>query len=158
MPKTTLNDPREPAEICREHGWTVGTRLVGDEGRDHTIIEITALGEQQILAKTVSENGEWMTKTWEGAWSLSTRDWQVVPDPDSTPPPKTPQGDAEAPRAAVEAIVERYLALCDTKNADGSSCEDVERDLIEPIISLSINNLRQQMAIGPSNISGVIEP
>ena len=79
MTKTTLNDYRDPAVICRENGWTVGTRLVGDEGRDHTIIEITAIGDQNILAKTVSENGESKKKTWEGSWSLSTRDWQVVP-------------------------------------------------------------------------------
>ena len=54
----------------------------------------------------------------------------------SPPPTKTPQGDAETPRAAVEAIVNGYLALCDRKNPDGSSCEDVERDLIEPIVAL----------------------
>lgn len=34
------------------------------------------------------------------------------------------------------AIVENYLAKCDKVNPDGSTCEDIERDLIEPIAQL----------------------
>ena len=65
------------AEICRERGWVVGTRLVGDEGNGPTIIEITAVGEREILAKPISHNGI-PDRAGEGIWSLSYRDWQVV--------------------------------------------------------------------------------
>ena len=80
---TTLNDPREPAEICRANGWTVGTRLVGDEGHGPTVIEITAIGEQCILARMLRHNELdrsrlWAIYTRESIWPLSTRDWRVV--------------------------------------------------------------------------------
>lgn len=76
---TTLNDMREPAEICRERGWIPGTRLVGDEGYGPTIIKITAVGEESILAKTISHNGQ-ASKIGEGLWVLWCRDWRVVPN------------------------------------------------------------------------------
>ena len=98
MPKTTLYDPREPADICRENGWTVGTRLVGDNGYGITIIEIAAIGGQAILARMVSQHGLAVNAP-EIPWRLSYRDWQVVPGQGSTPPSKTPQGDAQAPWA-----------------------------------------------------------
>lgn len=79
MDKTTLNDPREPAEICRERGWVLGTRLVGDEGYGPTVIEITAVGERSILAKTVRHNGQ-PSIAGEGNWCLWCRDWHVVPN------------------------------------------------------------------------------
>ena len=77
--RTTLNDMREPADICRENGWIPGTRLVGDEGYGPTVIEITAVGERSILAKTVSHNGQPSTVR-EGNWCLWCRDWHVVPN------------------------------------------------------------------------------
>lgn len=75
----TLNDMREPADICRENGWSNGTRLVGDEGYGPTVIEITAVGERSILAKTVSHNGQ-TSSVGECLWSLWCRDWHVVPN------------------------------------------------------------------------------
>lgn len=73
----TKYDPRSAAEICRANGWQPGTRLVGDEGYGPTVIEITAIGEQEIVAKTIVRNGELITVP-EGLWSLSYRDWEEV--------------------------------------------------------------------------------
>lgn len=68
------------ADKCRTNGWAVGTRLVGDEGYGPTVIEITAIGEESILAKTISHNGD-PSKPFgnsETLWSLEYRDWKVV--------------------------------------------------------------------------------
>ena len=80
--KTTLSDRREPAFICRERGWEKGTRLVGDEGCGPTVIEITAVGEEKILAKTISHNGDDTNRNYwtEHSWVLWCRDWHVVPN------------------------------------------------------------------------------
>ena len=75
--RSTLNDHRDPAIVCRERGWSVGTRLVGDEGAGPEVIEITAIGETHILAKTVTFNGEVPTWAREGSWVLLCRDWRV---------------------------------------------------------------------------------
>lgn len=72
MSDTTLGDTRAAAVICRERGWGPGTRLVGDEGRGPHVIEITAVGEEQILAKNLT------MQTGEGLRDLSCRDWIVV--------------------------------------------------------------------------------
>lgn len=73
---STLHDHRFPADVCRARGWVIGTQLVGDEGGGPTMIQITAIGEQSILAKTLSENGRRATYTREGLWSLDCRDWR----------------------------------------------------------------------------------
>jgi hypothetical protein len=65
------------AERCRQNGWGVGTRLAGDEGYGVTVIEITAIGESRILAKTVSHKGERVDQS-ETSWTLVCRDWQAV--------------------------------------------------------------------------------
>ena len=70
---TTLNDWREPALICCERGWTVGTILVGDEGYGPEEIVITAIGECEVLARVVNR-----PRT-EASWCLSHRDWKVKP-------------------------------------------------------------------------------
>jgi hypothetical protein len=75
---TTLNDHRPPAEVCRSHGWTPGTRLVGDEGQGPEVIEITAVGERDVLAKTVMFKGHVPTWAREGSWTLAYRDWVEV--------------------------------------------------------------------------------
>ena len=75
---TTLHCGKPEAEICRERGWIAGTRLVGDEGWGPTVIEITAVGEELVLAKTITHNGkppEWRGET---TWTLDCRDWQEV--------------------------------------------------------------------------------
>lgn len=67
------------AELCRKNGWGVGTRLIGDEGYGPTVIELTAIGEDSLLAKTISHNGEIEEYPREGSWSLQNRDWKRVP-------------------------------------------------------------------------------
>ncbi|ASZ73072.1 hypothetical protein SEA_GERALT_78 [Mycobacterium phage Geralt] len=66
------------ADTARKNGWTVGTRLAGDEGRGETIIEITAIGEQHVLAKTISHAGR-PAPYRESLWTFVFRDWREVP-------------------------------------------------------------------------------
>lgn len=68
------------AQKCRDNGWTVGTRLVGDEGYGPTVIEITAIGRWNILAVRVSQNGvppDLIPKI-ESMWTLDMRDWRIA--------------------------------------------------------------------------------
>ena len=69
------------ADECRALGWLPGTRLAGDEGYGETVIEITALGEETILAKQISHRGVPAKghRRREGNWTLAVRDWHVVP-------------------------------------------------------------------------------
>ena len=63
--------PRETsADYCRRMGWGIGTRIVGDEGYGPTIITITAVGQEGILAKADGRD--------EKTWTLKYRDWQLV--------------------------------------------------------------------------------
>ncbi len=68
-----------PADTCRANGWTVGTRLAGDEGYGETVIEITAIGELRILAKKISHDGKPSRRDdSENMWVLYCREWRVV--------------------------------------------------------------------------------
>ena len=67
---STIGDGRSSAEICRERGWKVGTRITGDEGYGAKTIEITAIGEHEILACSGSDRRN------ESTWYLGLRDWQ----------------------------------------------------------------------------------
>ena len=58
------------ADYCRRMGWGIGTRIVGDEGYGPTIITITAVGQEDILAKADGRD--------EKTWTLEYRDWQLV--------------------------------------------------------------------------------
>lgn len=65
------------AEECRQRGFQVGDRLVGNEGYGPTVIQITAIGERSILAKTISHNGNADPCGGdEGIWTLTCRDWE----------------------------------------------------------------------------------
>lgn len=75
QPHTTTD-----VDICRANGWTVGDRLVGDEGYGPTVIRITAIGEQRILAIAESHNGVPAQAPSEGVWTLAHRSWQPAPD------------------------------------------------------------------------------
>jgi hypothetical protein len=66
------------ADLCRQNGWGPGTRLVGDDGYGPTVIEITAVGEAVILAKTISHNGGPPRVRAENTWTLGLRDWRAV--------------------------------------------------------------------------------
>jgi hypothetical protein len=65
------------AAQCRKNGWKAGTRLVGDEGYGPTVIEITAVGRERILAVTISHNGEPADYD-ESDWTLECRKWRRV--------------------------------------------------------------------------------
>ena len=52
----TRNDHRHAADICRENGWGVGTRLIGDAETGLDLVE-------QVVDQD------------ERAWSLAARDW-----------------------------------------------------------------------------------
>ena len=77
MAKSTKGLQMTPADVCRERGWLPGTLLIGDEGYGPTIIKITAIGTEAILAVQVSHNGK-RTYDREGTWMLSCRDWEEV--------------------------------------------------------------------------------
>ena len=75
---STRNDQRHAADVCREHGWRPGTRLVGSNGFGTTVIEITALGNRVILARIISQNGQPAAYDQDRVWRLSDRDWREV--------------------------------------------------------------------------------
>lgn len=75
---STLWSGKRSAEVCRINGWGPGTRLVGDERGCRTVIEITAVGEWLMLAKTISQNGEAPKYESESSWTLDCREWAVV--------------------------------------------------------------------------------
>lgn len=68
----------EPAEVARSRGWGVGTIIVGDEGYGPTRLEITALGDTNLIARPLYADG---SKDREGNWTLCCRCWGVPPDP-----------------------------------------------------------------------------
>lgn len=63
------------AQRCRKNGWKPGTLLAGDEGYGVTVIRITAVGEEGILARAVSHDGVSMTRR-EAPWTLRCRNWR----------------------------------------------------------------------------------
>jgi len=65
------------ADECRDRGIKVGDRLIGDEGYGPTVIEITAIGRNSILAEQLSQNGN-PCHSYEALWTLECRDWEVV--------------------------------------------------------------------------------
>lgn len=84
---TTLNSKLSDAEICRRNGWGVGTLLAGDEGHGVTVIRITAVGDDCVLAREVCHAGKPASDIAgrELNWSLTCRDWRVVAEPVPTP-------------------------------------------------------------------------
>lgn len=68
-------------EKIRANGWKVGDYLEGDEGFGPTVILITAIGEQLILARAVLHNGTPVRWAIETNWTLMMRDWKKVPNP-----------------------------------------------------------------------------
>jgi len=65
-------------ERCRLNGWGPGTLLTGDEGYGPTVICITAVGEENVLARPVSDRGEPTNWPHEGLWCLDYRDWKPL--------------------------------------------------------------------------------
>lgn len=75
-------NPNAPtsAKLCKERGWGPGTLLIGDEGYGPTVIRITAVGEQEILAVIVSHNDEYYFDAAERQWTLLLREWKEYKD------------------------------------------------------------------------------
>lgn len=67
----TLNSPLSAAELCRRNHWGPGTRLAGEVDDRWSVITITAIGREEILA--FDERGQ------EGTRDLTDRAWQVIP-------------------------------------------------------------------------------
>jgi len=61
------------AEKCRQNGWGPGTRLVGNDGFRDTVIELTAVGENSVLAKRINSDGD---AEYESSWTLQYREWR----------------------------------------------------------------------------------
>jgi len=66
---------RTERETCELNGWTVGTRLVGDEGYGPTIITITAIGETRLLATATRVRNGRLCHDGESTWTLTCREW-----------------------------------------------------------------------------------
>lgn len=63
------------AETCRLNGWATGTVLVGDEGFGREKIKITAIGEEEILARKIETGRGISVERSEGTWTLAYREW-----------------------------------------------------------------------------------
>lgn len=66
------------ADRCRALGWGPGTVLVGDEGYGPTVIEITAVGAERIMARQISHSAKPGDGV-ERSWTLRLRDWRPLP-------------------------------------------------------------------------------
>jgi ATP-dependent Clp protease ATP-binding subunit ClpA len=73
----TKDSPLSDAEICQQNKWTPGTLLEGIENGVRTVIQITALGFEAILARVISRNGDPKNEK-ETSWTLKTRDWSRI--------------------------------------------------------------------------------
>lgn len=82
----TLHHRGSDADLCRANGWRKGTRLVGDEGYGPTVIELTAIGCDDILAKTIGHAGIAHTRQRESSWVLWCREWRKATDADMPTP------------------------------------------------------------------------
>lgn len=76
MIHTLRNRTMTAAAICRANGWYPGTKIVGDEGFGPTVIEITAIGSSDILARAILHNGKPVRHDSEANWTLDCRDWR----------------------------------------------------------------------------------
>lgn len=68
------------ADTCRANGWGVGTCLAGEELGVTTVIVVTAVGEEAILARAIF-HADAPTDSRETSWTLRYRDWREVRDP-----------------------------------------------------------------------------
>lgn len=66
------------ADICRENGWTAGTRLVGHDGICTIEIEITSVFSIVIMAKIVAYDDAKVDWDVERVWRLDKREWRRV--------------------------------------------------------------------------------
>lgn len=75
----TLHNPRHSsAQLCKLNGWMVGDLLCGDEGYGATVIQLTAIGDDYIMARSISHNGSPSGCGYEGGWTLHEREWSLI--------------------------------------------------------------------------------
>lgn len=65
-------------ELLRALGGKVGSKLIGDEGHGPEVIQITAVGEEKLLAKVVRNAKGKPIERYEGVWTLAFRDWALL--------------------------------------------------------------------------------
>lgn len=77
----TQNTRLSDAEICRRNGWKPGTLLSGTDKQGTSVICLTAIGEDTILAKKITQDGKPVNPivNRECFWDLHLRDWRRLP-------------------------------------------------------------------------------
>jgi hypothetical protein len=73
----SLRPPPSSADVCHANGWTRGTVLAGDLGHGETVIRITAVGEQVVLARRLSQRGRLISSN-ECPRTLTRGGWREV--------------------------------------------------------------------------------
>jgi len=119
----TMKRGKTEAETCRLNGWTVGTQLEGDEGYGPSVIQITAIGERDLLAKRIAYKGQPQVSR-ENSWTLSCREWRKVgqaADAANVP------ADSGAREAALEARIAELELACQRLRDDTQGAH-AERD------------------------------
>jgi hypothetical protein len=59
-------------------GAKIGSKLIGTDEDDTTVLLIIALDGDRIVAKRIEKNGEIWENGKESNWTLSMRDWKLV--------------------------------------------------------------------------------
>ena len=106
---STLRHRGSDADVCRANGWGVGTFLAGDEGHGVTVIELTALGRQSIVARCVAHDGQAVNQG-ENSWVLWCREWTAIPAEDVPQP--LPIGEPATLVLRVPEIPESLACVC----------------------------------------------
>lgn len=70
------------ADRCRVNGWVPSTRLerVNESGIRERV-EITAIGEDQVLGKRTHVDGTPLRRPFERLWTFRSGEWEVVTGP-----------------------------------------------------------------------------
>lgn len=69
----TARPDQSSADFCRQMGWKKGHFITGsDDGYGAVTVRLTAIGEENVLGKTVRPRREGVG---EQIWSLHWRDW-----------------------------------------------------------------------------------
>jgi len=82
MPQPELRPKIGSAAMCERNGWQAGDTLEGDEGHGPQRIIITAIGENNILARRVPVGDE-AIHPFENMWELGHRDWRKIEESES---------------------------------------------------------------------------
>jgi ATP-dependent Clp protease ATP-binding subunit ClpA len=77
VPVKTKGSQLSDAEICRRNNWTSGTILESIENGNRTVIQITAVGFEAILARELSCKGN-LVREKERDCILNTQEWSRI--------------------------------------------------------------------------------